>query len=61
MNSYKGWKGNAEEIARELEANKAIGLRFGTWKAGVLVSDDAGQVDEAIKEWEKERLEKYGK
>ncbi|KAI8099352.1 uncharacterized protein BX664DRAFT_254275 [Halteromyces radiatus] len=45
---YRGWKGNAEDIAREYERNKAIGLKFGTWKQGVLVYDDEGNVEKEI-------------
>ena len=35
---------------KEYERNKAIGLRFGTWKQGVLVYDDEGLVEAAIRE-----------
>ncbi|KAJ3085523.1 hypothetical protein HK102_014081 [Quaeritorhiza haematococci] len=45
---YKGWKGGEEDLARELERNKEIGLRLGCWKSGVLVYDDDGKVLEAI-------------
>ncbi|KAF9977763.1 hypothetical protein BGZ73_004987 [Actinomortierella ambigua] len=45
---YKDWKGNEADMARELELNKAIGLKYGAWKAGTLVADDEGQVLKAI-------------
>lgn len=38
------WKGDANDIAREYERNKAIGLKLGQWKQGVLVYDDDGLV-----------------
>ncbi|KAF9395308.1 hypothetical protein BGX21_009985 [Mortierella sp. AD011] len=47
---YKGWKGNEQDMAREFELNKAIGLKYGTWKAGTLVADDDGLVAKAIEE-----------
>jgi hypothetical protein len=45
---YRDWKGNAEDIAREYEFNKEIGLQFGAWKQGVLVYDDEGNVERAL-------------
>ena len=45
---YRGWKGNADDIAREYRRNKEIGLKFGTWKQGVLVYDDEGLVEKEI-------------
>ncbi|KAF9194122.1 hypothetical protein BGZ51_001101 [Haplosporangium sp. Z 767] len=45
---YKDWKGNEQDIAREFELNKAIGLKYGAWKAGTLVADDDGLVAKAI-------------
>ncbi|KAG0255038.1 hypothetical protein DFQ27_006490 [Actinomortierella ambigua] len=47
---YKDWKGGEAEMARELELNKAIGLKYGAWKAGTLVADDEGMVIKAIAE-----------
>ncbi|KAG0235548.1 hypothetical protein BGW42_005161 [Actinomortierella wolfii] len=47
---YKDWKGSEAEIAREFELNKAIGLKYGAWKAGTLVADDEGLVAKAIAE-----------
>ncbi|KAG0256008.1 hypothetical protein BG011_004817 [Mortierella polycephala] len=47
---YKDWKGNEEDMAREFELNKAIGLKYGAWKAGTLVADDDGLVAKAIEE-----------
>ncbi|GJJ76385.1 hypothetical protein EMPS_08744 [Entomortierella parvispora] len=47
---YKDWKGNEQDMAREFELNKAIGLKYGTWKAGTLVADDDGLVAKAIEE-----------
>lgn len=38
------WKGDANDITREYERNKAIGLKLGQWKQGVLVYDDDGLV-----------------
>ncbi|KAI8374412.1 uncharacterized protein BYT42DRAFT_576268 [Radiomyces spectabilis] len=45
---YRGWKGNADDIAREYERNKEIGLKYGTWKQGVLVYDDDGLVEKEL-------------
>ncbi|KAI8149537.1 hypothetical protein BJV82DRAFT_642114 [Fennellomyces sp. T-0311] len=45
---YRGWKGNAEDIQREYQRNKEIGLKYGTWKQGVLVYDDDGLVEKEI-------------
>ncbi|KAJ3045052.1 hypothetical protein HK097_001296 [Rhizophlyctis rosea] len=47
---YRDWKGNEDAIMKEYERNKEIGLRFGTWKQGVLVYDDEGLVEAAIRE-----------
>jgi len=47
---YKDWKGNELDMAREFELNKAIGMKYGTWKAGTLVADDDGLVAKAIEE-----------
>lgn len=47
---YKDWKGTEQDMAREFELNKAIGLKYGTWKAGTLVADDDGMVAKAIEE-----------
>lgn len=48
---YRDWKGNAEDIMREYEANKEIGLKYGAWKQGVLVYDDEGNVEKALEEY----------
>jgi hypothetical protein len=50
---YREWKGNADDIAREYEANKEIGLKYGSWKQGVLVYDDDGNVEKALLEYHK--------
>ena len=34
--------------------NKELGLKLGSWKAGQLVADDAGEVEQALKELEKQ-------
>ncbi|KAG9327251.1 hypothetical protein KVV02_002704 [Mortierella alpina] len=47
---YKDWKGTEQDMAREFELNKAIGLKYGAWKAGTLVADDDGMVAKAIEE-----------
>ncbi|KAF8934619.1 hypothetical protein BGZ47_010287 [Haplosporangium gracile] len=47
---YKDWKGNEQDIAREFELNKGIGLKYGAWKGGCLVADDEGLVAKAIEE-----------
>ncbi|KAG0239450.1 hypothetical protein BGX31_002788 [Mortierella sp. GBA43] len=47
---YKDWKGNEQDIAREFELNKAIGIKYGAWKGGTLVADDEGLVAKAIEE-----------
>lgn len=48
MQLYRGWKGNAEDIAREYNRNKEIGLKYGAWKQGVLVYDDDGLVEKEL-------------
>lgn len=48
LQEYKFWKGNENEIAKEYEWNKALGLRLGCWKTGVLVYDDDGKVAHEI-------------
>ncbi|KAG1474650.1 hypothetical protein G6F56_000231 [Rhizopus delemar] len=48
---YRDWKGNADDIAREYEVNKEIGLKYGTWKQGVLVYDDEKNVEKALEEY----------
>lgn len=50
LQEYKFWKGGAEEIAKEYEWNKSIGLKLGCWKSGVLVYDDSGKVADLIAE-----------
>ena len=45
---YKGWKGNADEISRQFEKNKEVGLKYGTWKQGCLVYDDDGLVEQEL-------------
>ncbi|KAI8336075.1 hypothetical protein BC941DRAFT_354486 [Chlamydoabsidia padenii] len=45
---YRGWKGDADDIKREYQFNKSIGLKYGTWKQGVLVYDDDGKVEKAL-------------
>ena len=45
---YRDWKGNADDVNREYEANKEIGLKYKSWKQGVLVYDDAGKVEKAL-------------
>ncbi|KAG0171644.1 hypothetical protein DFQ30_000674 [Apophysomyces sp. BC1015] len=45
---YRDWKGNAEDISREYDRNKAIGMKYGTWKQGVLVYDDNGLVEKEL-------------
>ncbi|KAG1147067.1 hypothetical protein G6F37_007693 [Rhizopus arrhizus] len=51
LQMYRDWKGNAEDIMREYEANKEIGLKYGAWKQGVLVYDDEGNVEKALEEY----------
>ncbi|KAI8872663.1 hypothetical protein GQ42DRAFT_143166 [Ramicandelaber brevisporus] len=41
---YKDWKGDEQAIMAEYELNKQVGLEFSTWKGGVLVYDDDGNV-----------------
>ncbi|SAM05880.1 hypothetical protein [Absidia glauca] len=45
---YRGWKGNDADIKREYQRNKAIGLKYDTWKQGVLVYDDEGKVEKEL-------------
>lgn len=51
---YKNWKGNADEISREYDNNKRIGLKYDTWKQSVLVYDDKGEVEEELIQHHKE-------
>ncbi|KAI8049354.1 hypothetical protein BDF21DRAFT_498616 [Thamnidium elegans] len=53
LQMYRGWKGNEQDIAREYEANKEIGLKYGSWKQGVLIYDDDGNVEKALIEYHK--------
>jgi hypothetical protein len=41
---YKGWTGTEDDVKREFDYNKEIGLRQGCWKGGCLVYDDDGKV-----------------
>lgn len=50
LQEYKFWRGGAEEIAKEYEWNKALGLKLDCWKSGVLVYDDDGKVADCIAE-----------
>lgn len=34
--------------------NKELGLKLGSWKSGQLVADDGGEVEQALKELEKQ-------
>ncbi|KAL0083443.1 hypothetical protein F4703DRAFT_1110899 [Phycomyces blakesleeanus] len=45
---YRDWKGNEDSIMKEYERNKQIGLKYGAWKQGVLVYDDAGFVEKEL-------------
>lgn len=45
---YKNWKGNADEISREYDNNKRIGLQHDAWKQSVLVYDDNGEVEKEL-------------
>ncbi|KAI8980795.1 hypothetical protein BDB01DRAFT_795601 [Pilobolus umbonatus] len=45
---YRDWRGNEEDIKREYEKNKEIGLKYKAWKQGVLVYDDAGYVEREL-------------
>lgn len=55
---YRGWKGNADDIAREYAYNKGLGLKYGTWKQGVLVYDDDGKVEKELREYHKKNQDK---
>ncbi|CAO3625226.1 unnamed protein product [Cunninghamella blakesleeana] len=46
---YRGWKGDEDAILAEYEKNKEVGLKYGSWKQGVLVYDDDGKVLEELK------------
>jgi hypothetical protein len=48
---YRDWKGDREAITKEYEFNKSVGLKYGTWKQGVLVYDDDGNVEKALLEY----------
>lgn len=52
---YRGWKGNADDIAREYNYNKEIGVKYGTLKQGVLVYDDDGKVEKELHEYHKNK------
>jgi hypothetical protein len=41
---YKDWKGDKEAIAKELEFNKGLALKYNVWKNNTLVYDDEGNV-----------------
>ncbi|KAJ1660525.1 hypothetical protein IWQ61_000573 [Dispira simplex] len=45
---YRDWKGTEEDIQREYQRNKEIGMRFNMWKGSCLVYDDDGHVLKAI-------------
>lgn len=38
------WQGNKEQIEKEHDRNKEIGLKTGAWKGGLLIKDDTGLV-----------------
>src|SRR4051794_26707219 len=44
------WKGNAADVTKEYEKNKALGIKFDCWKGGVLVNDTEGRVLQALSE-----------
>eukprot|EP00127_Corallochytrium_limacisporum_P001919 Clim_evm74s88 gene=Clim_evmTU74s88 len=46
---YKGWKGDENMIAKEYTYNKEVGERYNCWKGGVLVTDDDGKVEAALR------------
>ncbi|KAJ3226581.1 hypothetical protein HK099_004608 [Clydaea vesicula] len=46
---YKDWKGNEDDLKREYEKNKGIGLKYNSWRGNCLVYDDDGKVLEEIK------------
>ncbi|KAJ3016625.1 hypothetical protein HKX48_003937 [Thoreauomyces humboldtii] len=48
LQEYRDWKGNEKTIKDEYDRNKEIGLRLDAWKAGVLVSNGDGRVED---EW----------
>ncbi|KAG4093017.1 hypothetical protein H8356DRAFT_1700605 [Neocallimastix lanati (nom. inval.)] len=50
---YKDWKGNEEDIKREYNRNKEIGLKCNAWKNNCLVDDGNGKVKELIEATEK--------
>ncbi|KAJ3037405.1 hypothetical protein HDV00_001712 [Rhizophlyctis rosea] len=54
---YRDWKGTEDAITKEYERNKDIGMTFGTWKQGVLVYDDDGKVEEAIRRVDEEKAQ----
>ncbi|KAI7881047.1 hypothetical protein K492DRAFT_129326 [Lichtheimia hyalospora FSU 10163] len=58
---YRGWKGNADDIAREYAYNKALGIKHGTLKQGVLVYDDDGKVEKELREYHKNKEQDKGK
>eukprot|EP01091_Cochliopodium_minus_P010674 TRINITY_DN287_c2_g1_i1.p1 TRINITY_DN287_c2_g1~~TRINITY_DN287_c2_g1_i1.p1 ORF type:complete len:166 (-),score=47.95 TRINITY_DN287_c2_g1_i1:153-650(-) len=53
IQSYTNWKGDKDQIAKEYNKNKEIGMQLGCWKGGVLVNDEEGKVAEALKKWNK--------
>ena len=52
---YKDRRLSSEEISKEFEWNKQLGISLDQWKSGTLVYDDEGRVLEAILEREDER------
>lgn len=55
LKAYVGWKANAEMMAVERVRNKKIADATGRWKGSVLVADDDGVVEAAIKKSETEQ------
>ena len=50
LGEYNGMKFSAEDVEREYRRNQEIGKQLGAWKNGMLVADEAGQVQKRIAE-----------
>jgi hypothetical protein len=51
---------SVDEIQKEYERNKELGLKLGAWKSGTLVYDEAGLVLDALLELQRLENESEG-
>ncbi len=50
------WKGNKEQIEKEHDRNKEIGLKTNAWKGGLLIKDDSGLVKRICLELKRRKI-----